>query len=128
MEFKSYSPKQIKKIARFLSNSKIKKPHKKKTAMIFGLIGKLGSGKTTFAQEFAKTLGIKKKITSPTFLIIKNYDLKNNSFEKFIHVDAYRIKNYKELDILNFKKLLKNKKTLSLLNGRIKLKEFFQKI
>ena len=37
----------------------------------FGFEGKLGGGKTTFFQGFAKGLGIKEKILSPTFVIIK---------------------------------------------------------
>ena len=37
------------------------------------LDGELGAGKTTFTQGFAKGLGIKEKIQSPTFVIKKIY-------------------------------------------------------
>lgn len=59
---------------------------------IVALSGKLGSGKTTFAQGFAKGLGIKGKIISPTFLIIRQYKIpKQTNF--FYHVDLYRLEN-----------------------------------
>lgn len=42
----------------------------------FALFGNLGSGKTTFTQGFARGLGIKGRIISPTFIIIRNYELR----------------------------------------------------
>ncbi|MBU1255478.1 tRNA (adenosine(37)-N6)-threonylcarbamoyltransferase complex ATPase subunit type 1 TsaE, partial [Patescibacteria group bacterium] len=42
-------------------------------ALVIGLEGDLGSGKTTFIQGIAQGLGIKDKITSPTFVIMKKY-------------------------------------------------------
>lgn len=41
------------------------------------LIGGLGSGKTTFVKGIAQGLGIKKNITSPTFVLMKVYLVKN---------------------------------------------------
>jgi len=51
----------------------MKKP--KKTAFVVGLEGELGSGKTTFLQGFAKGLGIKEKILSPTFVIMRRISI-----------------------------------------------------
>ena len=45
----------------------------KKQARVLGLTGNLGGGKTTFMQGFAKGLGIKDKILSPTFVIMKHF-------------------------------------------------------
>ena len=50
---------------------------KKKVAIVVGLSGDLGAGKTTFVQAVAKHLGVKNKVNSPTFVIIKKYSLKN---------------------------------------------------
>ncbi|OGI15421.1 MAG: hypothetical protein A2Z52_01690 [Candidatus Moranbacteria bacterium RBG_19FT_COMBO_42_6] len=47
-----------------------------KSGRIICLEGNLGSGKTTFAQGLLRELGIKGPYTSPTFLIIKNYQKK----------------------------------------------------
>ena len=58
---------------------------------VIGLIGDLGSGKTTFTKGIAEGLGIKELITSPTFVILKQYDgrIENRKIE-VIHIDAYR--------------------------------------
>lgn len=56
--------------------------------------GDLGSGKTTFVKAFAKQAGIKKEITSPTFVILKQYLIPSSnekSAEYLIHVDCYRM-------------------------------------
>lgn len=59
---------------------------------IIALTGELGSGKTTFAQGFARGLGIKDKITSPTFLIIRQYPVPGQK-NFFFHIDLYRLEN-----------------------------------
>lgn len=55
---------------------------------VVALWGDLGSGKTTFTRGLAKGLGIKKRITSPTFLLAKPYNTRPGIFW---HVDLYRI-------------------------------------
>lgn len=55
--------------------------------MIICLNGELGSGKTMFTKGFAKALGIKDNITSPTFSIIKEYDGELPLY----HMDVYRL-------------------------------------
>ena len=51
------------------------------------LEGPLGAGKTRLAQSIGKGLLVKSEITSPTFVIAKNYLGRT----PFIHVDAYRL-------------------------------------
>ncbi len=58
---------------------------------VVALYGDLGAGKTTFAQAFAKALGIKKRVQSPTFILMQEYPIKKRGDIKlFLHVDAYR--------------------------------------
>jgi tRNA threonylcarbamoyladenosine biosynthesis protein TsaE len=66
---------------------------------IIALIGQLGSGKTVLIKGIAQGLGIKKTITSPTFVLMKIYKISNFKFqiENFCHVDAYRLKSGQEL-------------------------------
>jgi tRNA threonylcarbamoyladenosine biosynthesis protein TsaE len=52
------------------------------------LIGDLGTGKTTFTKGFAKQMGIKDHVTSPTFKLISEYQGKKY---KLNHIDAYRM-------------------------------------
>ena len=58
--------------------------------MVICLNGDLGTGKTVFVKGFAKALGIKDDITSPTFNIIKEY---YNGEAPLYHMDVYRLEN-----------------------------------
>jgi tRNA threonylcarbamoyladenosine biosynthesis protein TsaE len=87
----------------------------KSGATVVGLYGNLGSGKTTFVQCVAGILGVKEHLTSPTFVIVKSYKLKVESFSKLIHIDAYRLKSGEELRKLGFEELLKNPSNLILI-------------
>lgn len=58
---------------------------------VFALFGDLGSGKTTFTKGFARALGIEKQITSPTFVISKEYPIASGPINKLVHVDCYRL-------------------------------------
>jgi len=84
------------------------KPLIKKQGGTILLRGELGSGKTAFTQGLAGFFKIK-KVNSPTFTILKKYE----SLEKIvlIHIDCYRLKNYKELREIGFEKFI-NKKNI----------------
>ncbi|MEI6478871.1 MAG: tRNA (adenosine(37)-N6)-threonylcarbamoyltransferase complex ATPase subunit type 1 TsaE [bacterium] len=87
----------------------------KKTATVLSLKGDLGSGKTTFSQFFAKRLGVKETIQSPTFLIIKRYQTFNHIFKNFFHIDAYRIENENEILNLDFSKTIEDPENIILI-------------
>ena len=72
----------------------------KDRACVVGLYGELGSGKTTFTKYFAQSLGVKDTVHSPTFVIMKSFNLDNLRWKKLYHLDAYRIENEKEM--INF--------------------------
>lgn len=84
-------------------------------ALVAGLYGDLGSGKTAFTQAVAKCLGVKETVTSPTFVIEKIYKLKNKNFDHLIHIDAYRLKSGDELLHLGWEEIAKNPKNLILI-------------
>ena len=84
-------------------------------ATVLALRGDLGAGKTTFTQALARELGISENVTSPTFVIMKIYDLSGKKFERLIHIDAYRFDTPDELDGLNFSDFLKDPKNLIVL-------------
>ncbi|MEK4387570.1 tRNA (adenosine(37)-N6)-threonylcarbamoyltransferase complex ATPase subunit type 1 TsaE [Solibacillus sp. FSL W7-1464] len=56
------------------------------------LEGDLGAGKTTFTQSFAKGLGVKRTVNSPTFTIMKQYVGRI----PFNHLDVYRLEDSDE--------------------------------
>ena len=96
----SKSPKESAKIAeKLLLKVDFDNTHK---AIIFLLRGELGGGKTVFAKSIGKTLGVKKIITSPTFIIFNQYLAKFGNIEKFLHFDLYRIEDEVELEEINF--------------------------
>ncbi len=54
---------------------------------VIALDGDLGAGKTAFSQLFAKHLGVKDTVNSPTFTLIKEYEGRL----PFYHMDVYRL-------------------------------------
>ena len=62
------------------------------------LSGDLGSGKTALVKGIAFFLGIKETITSPTFDILKSYQINKNKM-LFYHIDAYRLKNINNIGL-----------------------------
>ena len=85
-------------------------------ATVIGLVGDLGSGKTTFTQGFLKALGVQSSVTSPTFILEKIYPLVGHSFfERVIHCDLYRLEAETELASLDFAVIFNNPKNLVLI-------------
>lgn len=82
------------------------------TAVVLALQGDLGAGKTTFLQGFARGLGIKENILSPTFVILKRFKLKGGTFKNFYHIDLYRIEGEQSIKELGFKEILSNPKNI----------------
>lgn len=66
---------------------------------IIALIGELGAGKTVFTRGLARGFGIKQKIQSPTFLLMKIYKIQDTKYkiQNLVHVDAYRLSGAGEL-------------------------------
>ncbi len=79
-----------------------------KNAIVVGLYGNLGAGKTAFVKEIAKIIGIKENISSPTFVILKRYEIKNLKFKNLVHIDAYRLENGKDLESLKWSEIIRN--------------------
>ncbi len=65
-------------------------------SVVITLQGELGAGKTTFTQELGRALGVTEPITSPTFTIMKRYELEQEDFDHLVHIDAYRFETEEE--------------------------------
>jgi len=81
-------------------------------ATVIALKGELGSGKTTFVQGIAQGLGIKERIVSPTFVIMKRFALPKHDFSSFVHIDCYRLQKAKELEELGIRTVLADSTTI----------------
>jgi len=101
----SKSEKETEKIAEFLLKKHLDEP------VIFALTGDLGCGKTVFSRKIGHLLGVKEKITSPTFVIYNEYKtslsfghlpLTKGEVFKFLHFDLYRISADYELEEIKF--------------------------
>ncbi len=103
--FLSTSSSQTKKFGEEIAREIIQIKNKK-TAVILALDGELGGGKTTFLQGLGRGLGIKEKILSPTFIIMKRFKISHSQFHNFYHIDCYRIKNQNDLISLSFKEII----------------------
>ncbi len=73
---------------------------------VLALHGDLGSGKTTFMQGLAKGLGIKRNIISPTFIIMRTYEVADSPIQNLFHVDLYRIASEKDVEGLGLLELI----------------------
>ena len=54
---------------------------------VVGLSGDLGAGKTCFVQGAAAALGVERRVTSPTFTIMRSYAGRL----PIVHIDVYRL-------------------------------------
>ncbi len=77
-------------------------------AVVLGLRGELGAGKTTFVQQLARQMGVREVVQSPTYVLMKKYALpdglnpmgQKRRFKNLVHIDAYRLENPKEFAAL----------------------------
>ncbi|MDP3792246.1 MAG: tRNA (adenosine(37)-N6)-threonylcarbamoyltransferase complex ATPase subunit type 1 TsaE [bacterium] len=123
------SPKETEKLAGFLLAKFLKSPslNNGKKALVIALEGELGAGKTTFAKGLAKALGVKVKIKSPTFTLIKKYPISLNNFQLLYHLDCYRLKDYKDLLPLGIKEIISNPENIVLIEWSDRVKEILPK-
>ena len=80
---------------------------------IFALNGDLGSGKTTFVKAFAKAAGIKQSVTSPTFVLMKEYAIPNHKgLTTLVHLDCYRMNSAEDAFSIGLPEYFKRKDTI----------------
>lgn len=91
-KFISHSTDETQKLAEQLAK-------KYQSGAVITLSGELGAGKTTFVQGFAKGLGIKDKIISPTFVLLRQHKIPQTGGILY-HIDLYRLENEDEFKAL----------------------------
>lgn len=104
---------------------------------IIGLVGDLGAGKTVFTKGLAAGLGVKKTITSPTFVLMKVYEIKNQKSKTYpmprygiknlIHIDAYRVKSAQDLIAIGADEFFNRPDTVTVIEWVDKIKSIFIK-
>ena len=130
MEYASKNIKDTHKLAEKILKELILK-HKQRNALIVVLKGDLGVGKTEFVKGLKNFLKIKNNILSPTFVLMKVYDINNIkvNFKKFYHFDLYRLIENTEkdiwsaLEVLNIQDILNNRDNIVFIEWGEKLKK-----
>ena len=131
LEIITKSAQETQKAAKILAKEILSRSEDHK-ALVIGLQGELGSGKTTFVQGLAKGLGIKSSITSPTFVILKKYKIPVSPAGRratkyqlrttnLYHIDCYRIKSKDLLD-LDFKEIMKQSQNIIIIEWAERVK------
>jgi len=113
---------------------------KLKGGEIIALEGDLGAGKTTFVKGFARAFGIKKHVTSPTFVLLKVYEIRNkparrsskseggkSKIRNLVHVDCYRLDEPQELFYLGIEEYLNKPDTIVVIEWADKIKNYIKK-
>lgn len=72
---------------------------------VIALIGDLGTGKTNFSKEFAKGLGIKENLKSPTFNYVLEY---LDGRVPLYHFDVYRLGSSEEIYEIGYEDYINN--------------------
>lgn len=93
------------KTATYLTSNQFVKERSKDQAVILGLSGELGSGKTTFVQGLAQRLGIPYRVLSPTFLVVREYEL-TKIYDQLVHIDLYNLQKLAEVKDLGLDQIL----------------------
>jgi tRNA threonylcarbamoyladenosine biosynthesis protein TsaE len=71
---------------------------------IITLSGDLGSGKTAFVQGFAQALGVKQRVLSPSYTLIRSYTVPDSESTLY-HIDLYRLEKTPSLDHLGLSEI-----------------------
>jgi len=92
-------------------------------ALVVGLTGDLGAGKTTFTQGVAEALGVRDAVVSPTFTIERVYKISHPHFSHLAHLDAYRLETAEELTRLGWDNLIADTQAIVLIEWADRVRE-----
>lgn len=90
---------------------------------ILALEGPLGAGKTTFTQALGKKLGVTKKITSPTYILLQSFPgkLPSKKAVTLHHLDLYRTNSFAECQALGLAEFWGKNETITVIEWADKI-------
>jgi len=92
------------------------------------LVGDLGAGKTIFTKGVAAGLKVKNIITSPTFVLMKNYQVsEHQQIKNLIHIDAYRLINGQQLLEIGVKDFLNQPENIVIIEWADRVRDILPK-
>ena len=88
------------------------------------LEGDLGAGKTVFTKGLCQGLGYEKNVSSPTFVLMRVYELeKSKKINTICHVDAYRLGSEDELLDIGINDYINNPETIVVIEWSERIKK-----
>ncbi len=121
------SAEETQEVARLFARAVADELAPREKTVIIALDGALGAGKTTFAQGFAEGLGVKERVKSPTFVLLRKYDLhkhklkaksqksKVKGYQYFYHADCYRLNDEKDIDAIGLREIMADPENIVLI-------------
>ena len=103
---------------------------------VIGLSGDLGAGKTIFSKGIAAGLGVKDNVNSPTFVIMKKYEIKNQKsclpsgtakIRNLIHIDAYRLNSAEDIKAIGADEYFEKPDTITIIEWPENIKKILPK-
>ncbi|MEK7464791.1 MAG: tRNA (adenosine(37)-N6)-threonylcarbamoyltransferase complex ATPase subunit type 1 TsaE [Patescibacteria group bacterium] len=109
--FVSHRPHETRQFAKRILAALLRE---RRGAVVLALAGELGTGKTTFIQGLASSLGIRGHVQSPTFVLVRTHPIPKQFHQfhhiyHFVHIDAYRLDSLAEARRLGLKDILKDR-------------------
>jgi tRNA threonylcarbamoyladenosine biosynthesis protein TsaE len=98
-----------------------------KPGMILALSGPLGAGKTTLVQALSRVLGAKGNPRSPTFSLVRSYQVNSGEIKQLVHVDAYRIDDERDVLPLGLDELMSEPGTVIAIEWSERISSFLRK-
>jgi tRNA threonylcarbamoyladenosine biosynthesis protein TsaE len=77
--------------------------------VVLCLYGQLGAGKSTFVRGLAGGFGIKERILSPTFVLVRTYGIPGTDY-RLHHLDLYRLENHQAQHDSGIREILEEEK------------------
>jgi len=113
--YHSFSSKETEHVGELMAQDVLRaETRSKNSAFVFALYGDLGSGKTTFVKGFFRGLGVKSRVKSPTFVIMRRSKIRGKIFSDVFHIDAYRMRRPDDFSVIDFKTIASNHKNIVL--------------
>lgn len=112
--YHTFSSTETQRIGQVLAKKVLSTRGKLRGAIVIGLRGELGAGKTTLVQGFFRGAGAKRKATSPTFVLVRRMPIRKKFFRNIFHIDMYRLRGRRDFPALGIEKEMADPKNVIL--------------
>lgn len=100
---------------------------RQKQAFVIALSGELGAGKTLFTQGLTRALGVRSRVQSPTFVLMRRYSLRRGGFKNLWHIDCYRVKRARELVSIGLTSIMRDSTNIIVIEWAERIKKYIPK-